>query len=173
VSDGELLDYVRDPIPFALLRDADDTQTTLRELAAERPQLLLLLSSTCGACHDVAALVPGWLPRLGPVEVQTIFTEPLDYLPPEVTPEGTHVWYDVESGATQAFAAGRPAAVLLGADGLLAGGPVAGTAAITTFVEDVIGEIESAPEGEAGEGEQAATEFTQTSHEEFEKAPDG
>jgi hypothetical protein len=150
VDDADLLDYQRDPIPFALLRDADDNTSTLRELAAERPQLLLLLSSTCGACHDVAELVPDWLPRLGPVEVQLLFSEPLEWLPAEVTPPGAKVWFDVEGGAGFAFAAGRPSAVLLGADKFLAGGPVAGTSAIKTFVEDVIAEIENADVPAAG-----------------------
>lgn len=144
VVDEELLDYERAPIPFALLRDADGDTKTLRELAAERPQLLLLMSPSCGACHDVAARVPGWLPRLGPVEVQLVFADPPEWLPAEVTPPGAKVWFDVEGGAGYAFAAGRPSAVLLGADGMLAGGPVAGTTAITGFVEEVIQEIEGA-----------------------------
>jgi Methylamine utilisation protein MauE len=144
IEEEELLDYQREPIPFALLRDADDNTTTLRELAAERPQLLLLLSSSCGAWHDVAAFVPGWVERLAPVEVQLLFSEPLEWLPAEVTPAGAKVWYDVENGAGFAFAAGRPSAVLLGADQMLAGGPVAGTAAIKAFIADVIAEIESA-----------------------------
>jgi hypothetical protein len=144
VADEDLLDYEREPIPFGLLRDREDVSVTLRQLASEKPQLLLLLSSTCGACHDVAAKVPDWIARLGPVEVQLLFTEPLDHLPSEVTPPGAKVWYDVEGGANFAFAAGRPSAVLLGADGLIAGGPVAGTAAITRFLDDIIAELAAA-----------------------------
>ena len=144
VADEDLLDYARSPIPFAVLRDPEGNTTTLRELAATQPQLLVLLSSTCAACHDVAALMPEWLPALGPVQVQTVFTEPLEQLPPEVMPAEVKAWFDVEGGATSAFAAGRPSAVLLGADGLLAGGPVSGKAAILEFVDDVRAEIEAA-----------------------------
>ena len=43
------------------------------------------------------------------------------------------------------FGAGRPSAVLLGADGLLAGGPVAGARAVGEFVEDILAELEGAP----------------------------
>jgi hypothetical protein len=37
------------------------------------------------------------------------------------------------------FSVGAPAAVLLGADGYLAGGPVAGEDDVAAFVEDVFG----------------------------------
>ena len=60
--------------------------------------------------------------------------------------DGVHSWFDVEQGATETFAKGRPSAVLLGADGALAGGPVAGANAVVTFVEEIVAELSAAPD---------------------------
>ena len=115
---------------------------------AERPQLLVFLSSTCGACETVALRAARLdVSRLGPVEVSTVFTEPLGRVfPRRCGPNGIPAWFDVESGATDTFAHGRPSAVLLGADGALAGGPVAGANDVATFVEDIVAELDAAPE---------------------------
>ena len=53
VPDEELLDYLREPIPFGILEDAQGGHTTLRELAADRAQLLVFLSTSCGSCLQV------------------------------------------------------------------------------------------------------------------------
>ena len=146
VADDDLLDYERVPIPFALLEDASGTRTTLRQLAAERPQLLVLPELDCWACESSPRSCPTGTSRLGPVEVSTVFTEPLESIPETMRPVGVSAWFDVEQGATETFADGRPSAVLLGADGALAGGPVAGADAVTTFVEDIVAELAAAPE---------------------------
>ena len=79
--------------------------------------------------------------------IQAIFTSELASIPKNVTPAGIPTWFDVEEGATSTFAStGRPAAVLLGADGLLAGGPVVGLMAVEAFVEDVVAELAAADE---------------------------
>ena len=147
VADEDLLDYERLPIPFGLLENEAGGRTTLRRLvASRRPQLLVLLSSTCGSCTSVASQLTDWSARLWPVEISTVFTEPLPTIPQELRPGDLQAWFDVERGVTDTFAStGRPAAVLLGADGLLAGGPVAGEAAVALFVEDILAELASAP----------------------------
>ena len=142
----DLLDYERVLTPFALLEDETGDRTTLRQLAATRPQLLFFLSSSCWACETVAEQIPAWTTRLGPVEISTVFTESLADLPPAVRPGGVPAWFDVERGATETFAAtGRPAAVLLGADGALAGGPVAGPVDVAAFVEEIVAELAAGP----------------------------
>jgi len=146
IDDDDLLDYDRVPIPFALLEDASGTRTTLRQLAGQRPQLLVFLSSSCWSCETVAAQLPEWVSRLGPVEVSTVFTEPLEGIPETMRLAGVPAWFDVGRGATDTFADGRPSAVLLGADGALAGGPVAGAGDVTTFVDDIVAELAAAPE---------------------------
>jgi hypothetical protein len=136
------LDYDRREIPFALLAGSDGERTTLRQLAMLRPQLLVFLSSSCGSCTEVAARLPEWRSRLAPVEIQAVYTHDLAHLPRNVVAEQIPAWFDIEQGATNTFAPnGRPAAVLLGVDGLLAGGPVAGTIAIMEFVEDIVAEL--------------------------------
>ena len=144
-ADEDLLDYDRQLIPFALLNDADGRRTTLRELAGTRPQLLVFLSPSCDSCVQVAAKLPEWDADLGPVQIQAVYTAELDTLPANVTAPGVPAWFDVEEGATHTFApTGRPAAVLLGADGMLAGGPVAGSVAVTEFVADIVAELAAA-----------------------------
>jgi hypothetical protein len=142
VVDTELLDYERVSIPFAMLEDESGTRTTLRQLAAQRPQLLFFLSSSCGACERIAAQLPDWTSSLGPVEISTVFTDPLKDLPATLRHDGVPAWLDIEGGATDTFApTGRPAAVLLGADGSLAGGPVVGSAEVRAFVADIEAEL--------------------------------
>lgn len=144
VAEGQVLDYVRQPIPFGMLEAEDGTRRTLRQLAAERPQLLVLLSVGCGSCHDVAAGLVRWVDRLAPVEVDLVFTQPLAELPEDLRPAGIRRWLDLENGVTETFGWARPSAVLLGADGMLAGGPVGGFGAVMEFVEDIVAELQDA-----------------------------
>jgi hypothetical protein len=144
VPDEELLDYRRQVIPFGMLQDEHGGHTTLRQLAAERPQLLVFLSVGCGACNGVAAQLPEWSARLGPVQLSAVHTTPLDALPDELKPTGVRAWLDVEGAVTAMFGVGRPSAVLLGADRLLAGGPVAGARAVGEFVQDILAELAEA-----------------------------
>lgn len=46
-------DYVRMPIPHAVVQDVHGTESTLRALAASRARLLILLSRTCAPCVRV------------------------------------------------------------------------------------------------------------------------
>ena len=55
-----------------------------------------------------------------------------------------HVWFDPFGITRRAFAAGNPSAVLLGADGLVAGGPVHGEDAVRAFVADVADQLREA-----------------------------
>jgi len=50
-----------------------------------------------------------------------------------------------ELNVRRVFSAGTPSAVLLGADGYLAGGPVAGEDAVAEFVEDVLSVLADEP----------------------------
>ncbi|MEO6510654.1 MAG: MauE/DoxX family redox-associated membrane protein [Nocardioides sp.] len=163
-NEHDLLDYDRQAIPFALLTDAEGRQTTLRELARDRPQLLVFLSPSCSSCVDVANRLVGWRENLGPVEVQAVFTYALAELPANVTPPSVPTWFDVAEGATTTFApTGRPAAVLLGADGQLAGGPVAGSFDVTTFVEDIVAELAAVDEA-PGETEHGVLDGREHDH---------
>jgi thiol-disulfide isomerase/thioredoxin len=142
VPDEELLDYLREPIPFGILEDAQGGYTTLQELAAGRAQLLVFLSTSCGSCLQVGPHLADWAARLAPVELAAVFSEEFDEIPAVFDAEGVRIWRDLKSGAYEICGrSGRPAAVLLGADGALAGGPVAGYARVAEFVEDILAEL--------------------------------
>jgi hypothetical protein len=105
----------------------------------------VFLTTSCGSCLDVGGHLADWAVRLAPVELSAVFTESLDSVPSAYDAEGVRLWRDIESGATDTLAhSGRPAAVLLGADGMLAGGPVTGYAAVTEFVDQILAELAAA-----------------------------
>ncbi len=140
----EEVDYLRQAIPIGVLVSQEGRRTQLRDLAAQRPQLLVFISITCGACEIVAEWLPSFSERLEIVEVATVFTNPLEAVPARWH-AGSTPWFDPDSAVTDLFSSGRPAAVLFGADGMLAGGPVTGARAIEEFVDDIVAELASEP----------------------------
>jgi len=136
-------DYVRLPIPMAWLSQGAnpaDGRVTLRELAARRPQLLVFLSAGCSPCRDVAEQLASWSDRLPELDLVAVQHSPA----PDFALTGATVMYDEDVSAARLLGTnGPPAAVLLGADGLLAGGPVHGPAAITAFVADIRAELDA------------------------------
>lgn len=136
----EELDYLRTPIPYATLFDANDEPHTLRELASTHAVMLFFLSPGCGACTLVSPHIAQWKDELDPtVRVITVFTSELASLPEAMKNEvGETAMQEKKGEVAQLFELhGRPSVVLLGADGLLAGGPVTGTNKVKQFVEDV------------------------------------
>ena len=65
-------------------------------------------------------------------------------------------WFDPHGVTRDAFGVGTPASVLLGTDGELAGGPVAGEEAIVEFVEEIAQHLREA--AAPGSGEQPELE---------------
>lgn len=142
-------EYIRTPIPYAALnypvadlsqQPGTGTPTTLRDLAAQQARILIWVSPGCGHCHEVIAKIDEWrmqLPMLGVHPVVSNDTNIRHFT------FKTNVQCFVDLGfKTQAlFGSGTPSAVALGADGLLAGGPVFGGGKVTSFVEDIIAEI--------------------------------
>lgn len=134
-------DYVRARTPALPVTLGDGSRTTLRALSADRPQLLVHVSEICGSCMEVIEAMPGWRERLPAVDVRlvlgaapgssalTAVAEPLSVHDPEGL-----VAHSFDMLAT-------PSAVLLGADGLLAGGPVVGSYAVPDFVEQIMREL--------------------------------
>lgn len=146
----EDLDYLRTPIPFATLVDRGGEVVTLRDLAAARPVLLFFLSSACPHCHDVAVKLDQWQQQLSIVDVRVIgAAAQLVATWPDLAEQ---VLDDPDDAVARLFQVGRPAAVLLGADGLLAGGPVTGSTMIETFVDEIIEQLVAvdAPVGTGG-----------------------
>ncbi len=163
VDPADLEDYVRLPIPYAVLNDADGGRSTLRELAATQARFVLLVSEGCGGCETLRPHVAEWARRLAPSVGFVVVTGS----PMNRPYEGDVVHY-VEPDNNVGYAVGmhwRPAALVLGMDGLLAGGPVLGAEAVKEFANDVIaqldeGRIEAEAATDAGvdAGDQAPAE---------------
>ena len=139
--DEEVLEYQRAAIPHTLLIDPDGKPHTLAELALHRAQLLVFVNCTCASTHQTADLVPQWSDRLSVLNVRFIIAG-LDQL--EIAQLGAQTpelfWRDyagVASATLGANLGASPAAVLLGADGMLAGGPVFGVDAVSEFVDEI------------------------------------
>lgn len=137
VADAELLDYVRLPIPYVALETVDGQRRYLREMTRTGPLLLIFVSFGCSSCLKVLQLLPQWQREI-PITIS-----PVVYLhtqlPPEV-PDG--LLLDEGGEAMRSLdMVGNPSAVLLGADGLLAGGPVLGAPAIEQLVRDIAAEL--------------------------------
>lgn len=153
--DGGELDYVRHPTPPAAVITATGVTYSVRELARTQAQLLVFTSPSCGSCKPVSERMGQMREKLGPVALREVYTmevergleleEKGDIAPIE------HALFDPHRMLRTALEiGGTPAAVLLGTDDLLAGGPVVGTSSVLEFIEDVAAEVAAAlpPEGE-------------------------
>jgi hypothetical protein len=130
------LDYIRTRTPAVPVTLADGTSSTLRALTKGGPLLLLAVSSTCGSCESVMERRETYRRLMPEVDVRLLLTEPVTSRWVERDePQSIH---DEEDYVGESLGyRGTPSAVLLGADGLLAGGPVTGDRAVDRFVDDI------------------------------------
>jgi Methylamine utilisation protein MauE len=136
-------DYERTEIPHVPVTMADGTVLSLRELAGSRPKLVIAVSGTCSSCLLTIEAADQWRRRLPEVDIHLLYASAND--PTTATPSEPQKLYDPQRFAYEALRLrGTPSAVLLGADGMLAGGPVAGHDNISTFVADVEAELAGA-----------------------------
>ena len=157
VDEDALLDYERSPIPAAVLQQPGGRLITLTQLTAQRAALLVFVTEGCGPCERVLDHAEEWIGELEQtLQVRFVFSRPLDELRERTTNRVTdHALHDLQFTARTALG-GRsaPSAVLLGADGQLAGGPVNGGSAVIEFVQEIREQL-----AEAGIGDtQDATE---------------
>jgi hypothetical protein len=139
VDEMNLEDYERTAIPHVPVTMADGSVVSLRELASVRPKLLLAVSATCGTCLPTIEAAPEWQQRLPQVDVHLLYATDAAAMPGSSQPE---TLYDPKRFVFEGLRLrGTPSAVLLGADGMLAGGPVAGHTEIRAFVADVEAEL--------------------------------
>ncbi|GAA1171403.1 hypothetical protein GCM10009584_10490 [Ornithinimicrobium humiphilum] len=137
------LDYVRSPIPQGVLLSADLEVVDVALLARERAQLLLLVNCWCGPTFEVIERLPRWRETLPQLGVQLVHTR--RPWVEEALADVPGVWWDPGSHVYDAFRAGAsPAAVVLGADGLLAGGPVNGVEEIEELVAQIAEQLSEA-----------------------------
>ena len=144
-ADEDLLDYERQAIPYGALTLHDGTSTTLAELAAAQARLLVVLNPGCGPCVRTAEKLDDWAARLAPaVGVVAIYPDEASARAAGEHAPDLSAW-EPELNVRRVFSVGTPAAVLLGADGYLAGGPVAGEDDVAEFVEDVFSALTEQP----------------------------
>ena len=142
VVDVDLDDYERTAIPHVPVTLGDGSVISLRDLARARPKLLLAVSTTCGGCVPVIEAAPEWQRRLPEVDLHLLYATDVKALSGAAPVEAL---YDPKRFVFEALSlAGTPSAVLLGADGMLAGGPVAGHNLISAFVTDIEAELAAA-----------------------------
>ena len=138
-------DYVRTRTPALPVVLGDGTESDLRTLSGTRAQLLLFVSEGCAPCGSVIAATPQWRSQLPQIDIRHVVTvEPgVGTLTSDDEPKSLH---DPKMRLQSSFGfRGTPTALLLGADGLLAGGPVTGEIAVPEFVADVAHELQGAP----------------------------
>jgi len=133
-------DYLRAPIPHATLVTLDGTPVTLRELARTRARLLVLVTLSCGSCLRVIDRLPGFAARTPELGTHVVIgtAEEAAQLPPGLDP-----LLDPGAGLRELFEVRTPAAVLLGADGRLAGGPVVGFDAVTELMAAIVARLDA------------------------------
>lgn len=135
------LDYVRAPIPFARLELRGGGWITLRDLASTHPRLLVFLNLGCSSCMRVVEILPAFVEANPEVGVHPVFHSGVDR---DAIPEWMDYLLDQNAETAQIFGVPTPAAVLLGADGLLAGGPTIGEMAVREFLGDIAAELADA-----------------------------
>lgn len=141
---GDLDDYVRAPIPVAVLERQPGEFVLLPDLARERGVALFYVSVTCGSCTQILEGMDDYVSRLSILDVVVVVSsrDAVALLPESVQPR---TLVDVAGSVQEGLHLGWvPGAVLLGADGLLAGGPVFGADPISQLVDDVVQELELA-----------------------------
>lgn len=145
-------DYIRLPVPYGELLDADNNPVTLHQLISESAVLLVNVSIGCGPCHRVAPQVPGWAEQLAPLRVVvTVRDRPIAV---DAFPQvADYFMQDTDSRVANMMRLANPSAVLLGADGLLAGGPVIGVEAVEEFVAEIAAALAENP---VPDGEQSS-----------------
>ena len=130
-------DYVRTRTPAVPATLADGRIQNLRAMAARKPILLLSVSTNCGPCAPIIEKVGVWRALLPEVDVRFLLaTSPEDSsLIETAEPQSLH---DPDGYIRESLdALSTPTAVLLGIDGLLAGGPVVGTDGVEAFIDDI------------------------------------
>lgn len=135
--EGDPEEYIRVRTPAVPVTLADGTTENLRALSARGPILLLAVSETCGSCTPVIERTPAYRELLPEVSVRLLLTTAPDRsaLASRDEPQTLHDPFGYVSGSIEDWA--TPTAVLLGLDGMLAGGPVTGHPAIEDFVGDI------------------------------------
>lgn len=156
-------EYIRTPVPFAplyyphedrSLPAGSGEQTSLRDLALQQARVLFFVSPGCGHCHQVIGKIDEWQQQLPMLGIHPVVSNDSDIDHFSFTGD-IQAFVDPDFKTQSLFGRGTPGAVALGADGLLAGGPVFGGGRVMSFVEDIIAEINADYENHVAAGADA------------------
>lgn len=130
-------DYIRTRTPAVPVTLADGRVENLRTLSGRKPILLLSVSATCSPCGPVIEKIDEWRDLLPEVDVRFLLaTAPAES--PLIETSEPQSLHDPDGYLRQSLdMPSTPTAVLLGVDGMLAGGPVVGTDDVKAFVEEI------------------------------------
>jgi hypothetical protein len=120
-------------IPFIQLTESSGEVTSLPALAMLRPVLLVALSPTGAPCAEVSAVIGDWPEQVPEVDVRVVTGPELEPLPQ--WPGAVLV--DPEHQLRSVLGMYRPSAILLGADALVAAGPVVGPDEVLALFDDI------------------------------------
>lgn len=143
--------YERQQTPKAAVLDQEGRLLLLSHETGASAHLLVFLSPGCGPCGRIGPDLAGWAAELASVRLRAVVSsqpEVIDALP---YLQGL-AWYDPFGITRAAFGVSTPAAVLLGTDGMLAGGPVQGEDDIRAFVAEVTEHLREARDAGAAVG---------------------
>lgn len=127
-------DYVRQSTPVVAFLDEEGVLFPLLRRTMRSAHLLVFLSPGCGPCARIAPQVPGWAEELAPVSVKAVVIGQPTMLQGDLAVLRGHAYFDPYAIGRVAFGLSTPAAVLVGTDGKLAGGPALGEHDIIDFV---------------------------------------
>lgn len=142
---GDDDDYVRLPVPFVSAVDREGQRVSVRTMAQTQARALFYVSPGCGPCITVMEQLQELPASLGPVAIHTIVAHDssLHELPESLR---ANALVDPDRSLASSFGmVSNPWAVVLGADGLLAGGPEAGSGAVSQLLDELVERFETAP----------------------------
>lgn len=146
----DLADYLRTPFPPVTLFDHESDPVSLGDLTRDTALLLIGVDCTCGSTALTTRDFADWRERVAPVKTRLFTPMQQGMLRDHFDIADADVLHDRQSLLWRALdlPMGQPAAVLLGADGLLAGGPVVGHPTIVDFIADIEDQLSAGrPEG--------------------------
>ena len=144
-------DYERQETPRAAVLTQEGELVLLGLETMTSAHLLVFLSPGCGPCERIGPDLREWAEQLHPVTVRAVVTATPAIVESHTYFEGL-AYYDPFGITRAAFGVSTPAAVLLGTDGMLAGGPVQGEDDVRSFVAEVAEHLREALEAAEPEG---------------------
>lgn len=138
-------DDVRPPIPFVWAVDSRGRRVSVRIMAHTRARALFYVGPECDPSRTITGRLQNIPDAVGPVTIHTVVSHEgfLRALPESLR---ANALVDADRSLADSFGmVSTPWAVVLGADGLLAGGPEAGGADVHQLLDELLERFDAAP----------------------------